>query len=262
MNINDFIDFSKLQSILLFTAVTFVAIMFRYILISLIFIFVFSVALRKDYAAKTVIRKLRLPGQTWQEIGWSTITSFIFTLSALVMVWMYMQDFTQIYTGWQKSDLLWIPLSIVVYMLIHETYYYFLHRWMHRPEIYRFFHKVHHDSVVTSPWTAFSFHPLESVLQALIIPVLLFFIPIHFGALVFLLLLMTVSATVNHLNIEIYPKWMASSGLGKWIIGATHHGHHHKFFNKNYGLYFTFYDRWLGTESEEFDEEFDELTGK
>jgi Delta7-sterol 5-desaturase len=262
MTIHDFIDFERMESIAFFTLVNFFAILFRYVLVSGIFIIVFKVILRDEYASRTVIQRLREPNQTWREIGWSTLTTLIFTLSALGMVWMYVHDYTKIYVGWQTAYLWQIPLSIIAYMLIHEAYYYFLHRWMHRPGVYRYFHKIHHDSVVTSPWTAFSFHPLESVLQALIIPFLLFFIPIHFGALFFLLILMTVSATINHLNIEIYPKWMATSGIGKWVIGATHHGHHHKFFNKNYGLYFTFFDRWLGTESEEFDEEFERLTGK
>jgi Delta7-sterol 5-desaturase len=262
MMIHDFIDFERMESIAFFTVVNFFAILFRYALVSGIFIIVFKVILRNEYASRTVIQRLREPNQTWREIGWSTLTTLIFTLSALGMVWMYVHDYTKIYVGWQTAYFWQIPLSIIAYMLIHEAYYYFLHRWMHRPGVYRYFHKIHHDSVVTSPWTAFSFHPLESVLQALIIPFLLFFIPIHFGALFFLLILMTVSATINHLNIEIYPKWMATSGIGKWVIGATHHGHHHKFFNKNYGLYFTFFDRWLGTESEEFDEEFERLTGK
>jgi Delta7-sterol 5-desaturase len=262
MTIDDFIQFDNLRSIVVFSVVTFVAILFRYILVSGIFVLVFQVFLKNEFASRTVIQKLREPNQTWREIGWSALTSLIFTASMVVMVWMYMNDYTQIYTGWILADLIYIPLSIAAYMFIHEAYYYFLHRWMHRPGIYRYFHKIHHDSVVTSPWTAFSFHPLESVLQAAIIPLLLFFIPIHFGSLVFLLILMTISATINHLNIEIYPKWMATTGIGKWVIGATHHGHHHKYFNKNFGLYFTFFDRWLGTESEDFDEEFSQLTGR
>jgi hypothetical protein len=37
--------------------------------------------------------------------------------------------------------------------------------------------------------------------------------------------------------------------FGKWLIGATHHSLHHKQFKYNYGLYFTFWDKWKKTES-------------
>ena len=51
--------------------------------------------------------------------------------------------------------------------MIHETYYYWLHRWMHLPHIYKYVHKAHHESLTTTAWTSFSFHPIESFLQGL-----------------------------------------------------------------------------------------------
>ena len=60
---------------------------------------------------------------------------------------------------------------------------------------------------------------------------------------------MTVSSFINHLNIEIYSSAFLKNRVGKWIIGATHHTLHHTEFKSNYGLYFTFWDTWMGTES-------------
>ena len=145
-------------------------------------------------------------------------------------------------------------------LLAHETYYYWLHRWMHRPKIYRWIHKVHHDSIVTSPWTSFSFHPLESLLQAVVVPIVVVVLPMHIVAVLTMLSLMTISATINHLDIEIYPKHFEKHWLGKWVIGATHHSLHHAKFRENFGLYFTFWDRWMETESPEFEELFREKT--
>jgi sterol desaturase/sphingolipid hydroxylase (fatty acid hydroxylase superfamily) len=62
---------------------------------------------------------------------------------------------------------------------------------------------------------------------------------------------MTLSATVNHAGVEIYPSGKFGKWFKKWVIGATHHDAHHKKFNFNYGLYFTFWDRLMKTELEE-----------
>ncbi|HVK97181.1 MAG TPA: sterol desaturase family protein, partial [Flavisolibacter sp.] len=112
----------------------------------------------------------------------------------------------------------------------------------------------------TSPWTAFSFHPLEGLLQAIFLPALLFLMPMHLYVLIFQLTFMTFSSVVNHLDIEIYPKKFNKHSVGKWLIGATHHSLHHKQFKYNYGLYFTFWDKWKKTESPAYHQLFEEKT--
>ena len=71
---------------------------------------------------------------------------------------------------------------------------------MHRPNIYRLIHKWHHDSIETSSLTSFSFHAGESILQAVVIPVLILFLPLHIYALFFLLFIMTMSGTINRIR--------------------------------------------------------------
>jgi Delta7-sterol 5-desaturase len=87
-------------------------------------------------------------------------------------------------------------------------------------------------------------------------------IPIHLHALIFLFTCMTLSSVINHLGIEIYPAWFAKYPVGRLLIGATHHALHHKQFKYNFGLYFTFWDRWGKTESPIYHQKFDELTQK
>lgn len=120
---------------------------------------------------------------------------------------------------------------------------------MHHPKIFKMVHKVHHNSLTPTPWTAFSFHPWESLLEALVLPLILLMVPVNVYVLGFYLLLMTLSSVINHLDIEIYPERFQKNRLGKLLIGATHHHYHHKEFNTNFGLYFTFWDKWMGTES-------------
>ena len=164
----------------------------------------------------------------------------------MIMAWQ--RGYTQIYLEWSDYPIWWIPFSILLPLLIHETYYYWLHRWMHHPKVYRYIHKVHHDSISTSVWTSFSFHPVESMLQAIVIPLLTLIIPMHLFILLGLLIFMTLSAIINHAGVEIYPNSWKRNPLMKWLIGSTHHDIHHQKFTKNYGLYFTFWDIWMDTE--------------
>jgi len=199
--------------------------------------------------------------QQIKEITWAGISSVLFGITGVLMIMAWQAGWTKIYVGWSDYPIWYVPISFLGALFIHETYYYWLHRWMHlSPKIYRAVHKVHHDSVSTSVWTSFSFHPIESLLQAIIIPAIVFIIPMHWVVLIVLLIWMTISTMINHAGVEIYPSAWRKNKLMKWFIGSTHHDIHHRRFTKNFGLYFTFWDVWMGTESEEFDERWERAT--
>lgn len=233
---------------------------FRYALISGAFYLFFYVFRIKKYERRKISTRLRKPGQSKKEILWSFWTSLVFGVAGAFMLLAWEKGYTQIYMNWEDYPLFYLPISFFLTMLIHETYYYWLHRWMHKPKIYRLIHRVHHDSIVTSPWTSFSFHPWESVLQSLVVPTLVFVYPMHVSVVLLLLTTMTVTSCINHLDIEIYPKGFDKHWLGKWLIGATHHSLHHSQFRFNYGLYFTFWDKWMNTESPLYHKKFAEKT--
>lgn len=208
------------------------------------------------------LNKRSWPAQQFRrEIRWSCITALIFAITGTLTVILWQQGHTRVYTDVHAFPLWWLPVSLLIALVVHETYYYWLHRWMHQPAIFRIVHKVHHDSNITSPWTAFSFHPLEGVLQALFLPVVLLLMPMHVAVLVIQLTIMTVTSVINHLDIEIYPRNFHRHFLGRWLIGATHHSLHHKQFRYNFGLYFTFWDKWKQTESPLYEKLFEKATG-
>ena len=206
--------------------------------------------------------KSRRPDQTRRELLMAATTSLVFGASTAVLLWAWEGGHLLIYLDPLAYPTWWLPGSLVAGMLLHETYYYWLHRAMHHPRIYPWLHRGHHDSIVTSAWASFAFDAGEAVLQAAIIPVILLFVPMHAAVLVLWLTLMTISAIVNHLGVEVYPRGFYRHWLGRQLIGATHHGLHHTRFTKNYGLYFTFWDRWMGTEAEETLREFERATGE
>ena len=221
---------------------------FRYFIVAGSFYLFFY----KWYASKWSERKLSKkdhpPQQYWKEIRWSLITSVIFSAISAGTLLLWQRGYTRIYSDVDLYGLWYLPLSLVISMLIHECYYYWTHRWMHQPRVFRIFHKVHHNSKITSPWTAFSFHPLEGLVQAIILPIILIILPMHPVVILIQLMIMSVSSVINHLDIEIYPQRFQKHPLGRMLIGATHHAHHHKKFKENFGLYFTFMDQIFGTE--------------
>lgn len=234
----------------------------RYALFAAVFYWVFKVKYQETFADREVQTRVRRSGQTRREIGWSLLTSLIFTAIGMGLLLAWQSGYTKIYSDIQAHSWLWYGFSIVLVLFLHETYYYWLHRWMHRPGVYRWVHKTHHESITTSAWTSFSFHPVESLLQAVVIPVLAFVIPLHVSALGLILLIMTTTSAINHLNTEIYPRDFDRHWLGRWLIGATHHSLHHSQFRYNFGLYFTFWDKWMQTESPDFRKLFGKKTGR
>jgi sterol desaturase/sphingolipid hydroxylase (fatty acid hydroxylase superfamily) len=253
-------DLSKPLPFLIATLVVFAVVIGRYFLIAGLFYYVFHRWQGQKWKARKINQREYKPDQFRKEVVWSMITAFIFAITGAVMALLWQKGYTKIYDELSAYPVWWLPVSLLIALLAHETYYYWLHRWMHHPRIFRIVHKVHHDSNITSPWTAFSFHPLEGVLQALFLPALLLVMPMHLYVLVIHLTIMTFSSVINHLDIEVYPQGFHKNVFGRWLIGATHHSLHHKQFKYNYGLYFTFWDKWKKTESPLFEKLFEEKT--
>lgn len=253
-------DFTSPPTFLITTLFVFLGIFGRYVGTALLFNVLVKGAFKQKLAHREVQTRPRRSRQDWVEIGWSFLTSLLFAFAGGIMLVVWQKGHTQIYTDWNSYPLAWFPVSILLTLFFHETYYYWLHRWMHRPKVYKLVHKVHHDSITTSAWTSFSFHPIESSLQAIFIPVMTFLLPLHIYAIGIILTIMTVTSAINHLNTELYPRDFHRHWFGRWWIGATHHSLHHSQFRYNYGLYFTFWDKWMQTESPDFSQLFDKKT--
>ncbi|GGC03673.1 hypothetical protein GCM10011494_22680 [Novosphingobium endophyticum] len=187
--------------------------------------------------------------QIGREIGWSLISAAIYGIPAGIVAWGWQDHgWTRIYTDADDYPLWWMPLSLLTYLILHDTWFYWTHRWMHLPGPFRIAHAVHHASRPPTAWAAMSFHPLEAVTGAVVIPALVFFVPIHVGVLGLVLLMMTVMGITNHMGWDIFPRRLVHSRAGHWLITASHHNRHHEFYRCNYGLYFRFWDHLCGTD--------------
>ena len=195
----------------------------------------------------------RLAGQGAQirrEIGWSLASAAIYGVPAGIVAWGWQnRGWTLIYTDAHAHSLWWMPLSVLAFLLLHDTWFYWTHRLMHRPWWFRAMHAVHHDSRPPTAWAAMSFHPWEADSGAVVVPVLVFLIPIHVAMLGLVLGIMTLMGVTNHMGWEMFPRGIVHGGLGKWLITASHHELHHQKYRCNYGLFFRHWDRLCGTDA-------------
>jgi lathosterol oxidase len=190
-----------------------------------------------------------LGAQMRREIGWSLASAAIYGIPAGIVAWGWdNRGWTQIYRNVADYPLWYLPLSVLLYLLVHDTWFYWTHRLMHRPFWFKSAHAVHHESRPPTAWAAMSFHPWEALTGAIIIPALVFIIPIHIAALGAVLTIMTVMGITNHMGWELFPRFMVNGLLGNMLITATHHQKHHDAYRGNYGLYFRFWDKMCGTD--------------
>ena len=187
--------------------------------------------------------------QMKREVTWSLASAAIYGVPAGVVAWGWQEHgWTRIYTDWSAFPLWYVPISLFLYLFAHDSWFYWTHRLMHRPRWFRIAHAVHHASRPPTAWAAMSFHPIEALTGAIVIPILVFLIPIHVAMLGAVLTIMTVMGVTNHMGWEMLPARVVNSSLGKWVISASHHQRHHDEYRCNYGLYFRFWDRLCGTD--------------
>ncbi len=88
-----------------------------------------------------------LDTQMRREIAWSLASAAIYGIPAGIVAWGWQnRGWTQIYADVHAMPLWYLPVSVLLYLLAHDTWFYWTHRWMHRPTPFRVAHAVHHAS--------------------------------------------------------------------------------------------------------------------
>lgn len=238
-----YIPFDLLQPINMMVAigVMYLVIVLRYLMLVGVFHWYFW----KKESKHQLYKKKASNKQVFYEIKWSLISSLFFSVAGILIGIFWQLDWAPIYLKLDYFGYWYLPLSFILIALLHEVYFYFTHRFLHIPYVYKKAHQVHHYSVNPSAWASLSFHPLEALLESLVLPLILLIVPTHPLVILNYLLLMTISAIINHLGVEVFVGRF--SFLRKFLISGTHHHQHHSKFNYNFGLYFTFMDSLMGT---------------
>jgi len=178
------------------------------------------------------------PGQLQNELLLSALTIIVFALQATLLVWLLRAGWLEI--AWERSPLhlLW-ELPLLYFW--NELYFFAVHRLLHWAPLYRSVHIWHHRSVLTTPYSAYSFHPVESFLLGAVMPVALLFLAFSPWALLGLTVMSLLLNVAGHLPREqLRVPWTFTKAQSR------HHNRHHREFNTHFGFSFTPLDRWLG----------------
>jgi Delta7-sterol 5-desaturase len=154
----------------------------------------------------------------------------------------------------------WFGLSIACTILLHDAYFYWTHRLMHHKRLFPYFHRVHHLSMNPTPWASYAFSPLEALMQAGIFPLAVTVMPLHpFAFLIFMTWQITYNV-LGHTGYEFHPRWLMNTPLRHLLNTPTNHVMHHEKMRGNYGIYFNFWDRLMGTNHPDYEARFREVT--
>ncbi len=245
-----------------FTIAVYASLLFRYLFFAGLGMLIFYVIWRRHLFGRKIQPSFPKHQDYWREFSWSLLTLLIFTAIGWLAFCPELRPFTHWYFHISDFGTPYFIISILIMIVVHDAYFYWTHRFMHWPPVYRIFHRVHHDSTNPSPWAAFSFHPLEAIVEAGILMLFAFTLPVHPIALLAFLLWMTVFNVSGHLGYEMFPKWFTRNRFGRWLNTSTNHNLHHKYFRGNYGIYFRWWDIWMNTTHERYERDLAEIQNR
>lgn len=231
----------------------------RYFLFAGIPFLIFYILYPSTFSKNKIQSRIAKKKDFIREILYSMQAAFILAGMALLLLKSPLVRYTKVYYDISDFSIWWMPTSMLLALMIHDTYFYWMHRIAHHPSLFKQIHLLHHKSVNPSPWASYSFQFSEAVLEAMVIPIILILIPIHPITLILFGLLSFIFNVYGHLGYEIAPRWFRHSLAFEILNTSTHHNIHHAKFNGNYGLYFRFWDRLLGTEHPDYVLEYDKI---
>jgi len=195
--------------------------------------FIFDKNLRKH--------PLFLKNQEKQEI---TVALYSIPIMAIPSTFIFLGElrgYSMLYGefNWTVSDISYVVLSVVLYLLFTDALIYWIHRALHLTIFYAPIHKLHHRWVISTPFASHAFHPLDGFSQSMPYHIFAYIFPLH------KMVYMGLFIFVNMWTISIHDN--NTQAVGTILLGAGHHTVHHRKFNYNYGQYFILWDKMMGT---------------
>lgn len=234
--------------------------LFWYVLSAGILWLFFYVFFRRRMRHRRISRLEPTAGQVRRELLHSLRSIGVFSLVAAAVAYAILSGYSRLYFEIDAYGWGWFWLSMVAMIFLHDAYFYWTHRMMHHPLLYRRYHHTHHMSVSPTPWAAYAFSPIEALVQAGIGPLIVFTIPVHPAAFGLFMVWQISFNVFGHCGYEIYPQWFMRTPFAYFINSVTHHAQHHEKFRSNFSLYFNIWDRLMGTNHAEYEQRFESAT--
>ncbi|MDC0709113.1 sterol desaturase family protein [Stigmatella sp. ncwal1] len=181
------------------------------------------------------------PRQVREEVGLSLVSIAIFGGYGALTMALDARGLTHI--RWELTAT-GLAVDLLVLALWNEVHFYACHRLLHTRWLFRHVHSVHHRSRVPTPFSTYSFHPVEALLLGSVMVTLQLFYDLSFWAALTYPVVSLLMNTLGHLNYALAtPSWWSTP-----LRASEHHSLHHRRVNGNFGFQSPVLDRLLGTE--------------
>ena len=186
-------------------------------------------------------RQFTLGGQVRDNMFWSLGSGVFFWTSYEALMFWAMAN------GWAPV-LLWVdnPVWFILLFLLAQIWisfhFYWIHRLLHWPPLYKLAHALHHRNINVGPWSGLSMHPLEHLLffSSILIH---FLVPAHPLHILFHMQHQSLTAATSHTGFEN----LLVKDSKTLALGTFHHQLHHRYFEVNYGNLQMPWDKWFGS---------------
>ena len=179
--------------------------------------------------------------QTYDNIFWTLVSGVpIWTCYEILLLWSCVNGYITMITP-SENPVMFIALFFLV-PFVHEVGFYFAHRFLHFPWLFRIAHYLHHRNNNPGPWSGLSMHPIEHIIyfsSALIF----FIVPAHPIHIINLLSRLGLAPAQGHTGFDRVATGENAS------VDTSYYAHylHHKYFEVNYADGMVPLDKWFGS---------------
>ena len=179
--------------------------------------------------------------QVKDNVFWS-LGSGVLQLTAFQSITMWLMANGYAPTITFSSNPIWFVLALMLLPIWSAFHFYWVHRLLHVPILYKRVHSLHHRNVNIGPWSGFSMHPVEHFfyLTTLCVHWIVASHPIH---LIFHVIYQGPGAAMTHTGYED----LLVKDKRRLALGTFYHQLHHRYYECNYGNQEMPWDRWFGT---------------
>jgi sterol desaturase/sphingolipid hydroxylase (fatty acid hydroxylase superfamily) len=199
---------------------------------------------RRKFDARDLARNHR--GFTWgsqvrDNVFWSLGSGVaVWTAYEAVYIWAYANGYLP---GLVPAD---NPVWFVAFFLLipvwSSMHFYWVHRFLHWPPVYKRVHALHHRNINIGPWSGLAMHPIEHLLYFSTLAIH-FVVPSHPIHVLFHLLIQALNPLCSHCGFES----LTVKGKRRLALGDFFHQLHHRYFECNYGTAEMPWDKWFGS---------------
>ena len=150
-------------------------------------------------------------------------------------------EFSSGYWG-KLLPLIWFVLLFFLIPLWSSFHFYWIHRFLHWPPLYKIAHALHHRNVNVGPWSGISMHPIEHAVYFTNFLIHLV-VPSHPVHILFHAYFQTLGAVANHSGFES----LVYRDKKQIQLADFFHQLHHRYFECNYGTVEMPWDKWFGS---------------